>query len=416
MAAMNRRDFLARAILTAAAVAPALAACGGPAPAKTIKVVIAEYSKDHTRPFWQALADQYSKQSGVKVDLQVVDWNSIDQQVSTMIQNSQPPDVLNLNAFASYAKDGLLYSGDEVLSPKTREDFLPPFARGGEYQGKLYGFPILASARAFFYNTDLFARAGIAAPPRTWDELVQAAAKVQALGQGVIGYALPLGPEEAQAEWSIWMWNNGGDWKSGDRWTIDSAENVAALAFLADLANGRKLTQVNPGKTNRTDGAFQLFKDGKVGMVMGFSPLAAQLDAEGKVRYGVAQMPTNVGKPVTLGVEDYLMAFKKKDNREAVKGFLDLYYQPENITRWIAAEGFLPVTASGLAKMGDNPKLKPYLDALPNARLAPTTDPTWDRVKVDVQQSIGLAVQPGGDPKQVLERLQKSALAAGSAR
>ena len=415
MAAMTRRDFLARAILTAAA-APALAACGGPAPAKSIKVVIAEYSKDHTRPFWQALADQYTKQSGVKVDLQVVDWNSIDQQVSTMIQNNQPPDVLNLNAFASYAKDGLLYSGDEVLSPKTREDFLVPFARGGEYQGKLYGFPILASARAFFYNTDLFARAGVAAPPRTWDELVQAAAKVQALGQGVIGYALPLGPEEAQAEWSIWMWNNGGDWKSGDRWTIDSAENVAALAFLANLANGRKLTQVNPGKTNRTDGAFQLFKDGKVGMVMGFSPLAAQLDAEGKVRYGVAQMPTNVGKPVTLGVEDYLMAFKKKDNREMVKGFLDLYYQPEHITRWIAAEGFLPVTASGLAKMGDNPKLKPYLDALPNARLAPTTDPTWDRVKVDVQQSIGLAVQPGGDPKQVLERLQKSALAAGSAR
>jgi len=415
MAAMNRRDFLARAIL-AAAVAPALAACGGPAPAKTIKVVIAEYSKDHTRPFWQALADQYTKQSGIKVDLQVVDWNSIDQQVSTMIQNNQPPDVLNLNAFASYAKDGLLYSGDEVLSPKTREDFLPPFARGGEYRGVLYGFPILASARAFFYNTDLFARAGIAAPPRTWDELVQAAAKVQALGQGLIGYALPLGPEEAQAEWSIWMWNNGGDWKSGDRWTLDSAENVAALVFLADLANGRKLTQVNPGKTNRTDGAFQLFKDGKVGMVMGFSPLAAQLDAEGKVRYGVAQMPTNVGKPVTLGVEDYLMAFKKKDNREAVKGFLDLYYQPEQITRWIAAEGFLPVTASGLAKMGDNPKLKPYLDALPHARLAPTSDPTWDRVKLDVQQSIGLAVQPGGDPKQVLERLQKSALAAGSAR
>jgi len=415
MAAMNRRDFLARAIL-AAAVAPALAACGGPAPAKTIKVVIAEYSKDHTRPFWQALADQYTKQSGIKVDLQVVDWNSIDQQVSTMIQNNQPPDVLNLNAFASYAKDGLLYSGDEVLSPKTREDFLPPFARGGEYRGVLYGFPILASARAFFYNTDLFARAGIAAPPRTWDELVQAAAKVQALGQGLIGYALPLGPEEAQAEWSIWMWNNGGDWKSGDRWTLDSAENVAALVFLADLANGRKLTQVNPGKTNRTDGAFQLFKDGKVGMVMGFSPLAAQLDAEGKVRYGVAQMPTNVGKPVTLGVEDYLMAFKKKDNREAVKGFLDLYYQPEQITRWIAAEGFLPVTASGLAKMGDNPKLKPYLDALPHARLAPTSDPTWDRVKLDVQQSIGLAVQPGGDPRQVLERLQKNALASGGTR
>jgi multiple sugar transport system substrate-binding protein len=148
-------------------------------------------------------------------------------------------------------------------------------------------------------------------------------------------------------------------------------------------------------------------------MVIGFSPLAAQLDAEGKVDYGVATMPTNVEAPVTLGVEDYLMAFKKKDNREPVKQFLDLYYLPENITRWIAAEGFLPVTKSGVEKMRDNAKLKPYLDALPSARLAPTTDPVWDQVKLDVQQTIGLAVQPGGDPKQVLDRLQKNAAESG---
>jgi multiple sugar transport system substrate-binding protein len=333
-----------------------------------------------------------------------------------MLQNNQPPDILNLNAFASYAKDGLLYSGDEVLSQSVRDDLLEPFVRGGEYRGVLYGFPVLASARAFFYNTELFARAGVAGPPRTWDEFVQATAKIHALGDGVIGYALPLGPEEAQAEWAIWMWNNGGDWKAGEAWAIDSPKNIEALRFLADLANGKKVTQVNPGKTNRTDGAFQLFKDGKVGMVIGFSPLAKQLDAEGKVRYAVAQMPTNVATPVTLGVEDYLMAFKKKDNREAVKAFLDLYYKPEHITRWIAAEGFLPVTRSGLAAMSADPKLKPYLEALPHARLAPTTDPAWDRVKVDVQQSIGVAVQPGGDPQQVLERLQKNAVAAGSAR
>ncbi|PYN04443.1 MAG: ABC transporter substrate-binding protein [Candidatus Rokuibacteriota bacterium] len=347
----------------------------------SIKVVIADYSKDNTRPFWQALSAAYTKQTGVKVDLQVIDWNSIDQQVTTMIQNNQPPDVLNLNSFSSYAKDGLLNSSEDVLSPKTRDDFLAAFARGGEYQGKLYGFPILSSARAFFYNKSLFAKAKIAAPPKTWDEFVKTAQKITALGKGTIGYALPLGPEEAQAEWSIWMWNNGGDWKSGDQWAINSEKNLQTLKFLADLANTHKVTQVNPGKTNRTDGAFQLFKDGKVGMVMGFSPLAKQLDAEGKVDYGTK--------------------------------FLDLYYQPENITRWITAEGFLPVTKSGLDQMRSNPKLKPYLDALPNARLVPTTDPAWDKVKLDVQQNIGLAVQPGGNPKQVLDQLQKNATTAG---
>ena len=419
---MTRTSALVRRVWALAIVlALAAAGCDGGAgakggPAKSIKVVIAEYSKDHTKPFWQALAEKYTKDSGVKVDLQIVDWNTIDQQVSTMIQNNQPPDVLNLNSFSSYAKDGLLYSAEEVLSPKTREDFLEAFARGGEYQGKVYGFPILASARAFFYNKDLFAKAGLAAPPRTWDEFVDAAKKVQALGGGVIGYALPLGPEEAQAEWSIWMWNNGGDWKSGGRWAIDSDKNADTLQFLSDLANVHKVTQVNPGRTNRTDGAFQLFKDGKVGMVMGFSPLAAQLDAEGKVNYGVAPMPSRAGAPVTLGVEDYLMAFKKKGNQEAVKGFLDLYYQPENITRWIGNEGFLPVTRSGVTQMGGNAKLKPYLDALPNAKLVPTTDPAWDKVKVDVQQNIGRAVQPGGNPKQVLAELQKNAVAAEGGR
>jgi multiple sugar transport system substrate-binding protein len=409
---MSRRRLAVLALLSAGALVAG--GCGGSDKPKSIKVVIAEYSKDHTRPFWQGLAQRYTEKTGIGVDLQVVDWNSIDQQVSTMIQNNQPPDILNLNSFSSYAKDGLLYSADEALSQKTREDFLEAFARGGTYRDRLYGFPILASARAFFYNRDLLAKAGVAEPPRTWNDFVQAARKVAAAGGDAIGYALPLGPEEAQAEWSIWMWNNGGDWKSGDAWAINSEKNVQTLQFLAALANTYKVTQVNPGKTNRTDGAFQLFKDGKVGMVMGFSPLAAQLDAEKKVNYGVTQMPSNTGTPVTLGVEDYLMAFKKKGNQEAVRQFLDLYYQPDQITRWISAEGFLPVTKSGLQQMSGNEKLKPYLDALPSARLVPTTDPVWDKVKLDVQQNIGAAVQPGGDPQQVLDRIQKNA--AESAR
>jgi multiple sugar transport system substrate-binding protein len=408
--------WMVRGLVVLAAVVSLLAGCQrAPEPAgggTAITVVIAEYSKDHTRPFWQALAEQYGKQSGVTVDLRVIDWNSIDQQVSTMIQTGQPPDVLNLNSFSSYARDGLLHPAADVLSPSTREDFLAPFARAGEYQGALYGFPILASARAFFYNKALFAKAGVAGPPRTWDDFVAAARKVQALGGGAIGYALPLGPEEAQAEWSIWMWNGGGQWKTGDAWTIDSEANVRTLSFLADLANRHRVTQVNPGRTNRTDGAFQLFKDGTVGMVMGFSPLAAQLDAEGKVDYGVAAMPTRLPKPVTLAVTDYLMAFKKPGNRDAVKGFLDLYYQPDTITRWITAEGFLPVTRAGVERMRGHAKLVPYLDALPDARLVPTTDPAWDRVKLDVQQTIGLAVQPGGNPRQVLAQLQKNAVAA----
>jgi multiple sugar transport system substrate-binding protein len=406
--------------LVAAAVG--LAGCGGGSGAgstnngssggkRTIKVVVAEYSKDHTKAFWTDLDAQYEKATGNKVDLQVVDWNVIDQQVTTMIQNNQPPDILNLNSFASYAKDSLLYKTSDIIAPEVQKDILGPFTAGGTLNGVQYATPDLSSARAFFYNKDLFTKAGIAAPPTTFDEFVTDAKKIQALGNGTIGYALPLGPEEAQAEFSIWMWNNGGDWTDGNgHWTINSDKNVQTLQFLADLANKQKATEVNPGKTNRTDGAFSLFEDGKVGMVMGFSPLAAELDKQHKINYAVAQVPTNVGTPVTLAVQDFLMGFKKDGgNKDAVSAYLNLYYKTENIQKFISAEGFLPVTQSGLQQMSGDPKLKPYLDALPHANQAPTNDPAWDKVKVAVQQNIGAAVQPGGDPKKVLDALQKTA-------
>ena len=415
-------------IAGAGAAALALSACSGGSGSGTaadgtgdaakkvtsIKLVAAEYSKDHTAAFWKQFAEKYKAKTGITLDVQVVSWDSIDQQSSTMIQNNNAPDVLNLNVYASYAKDKLLYSADEVLSPAVKADLLDAFVKSGTYQDKMYGMPDLSSARALFYNKDLFAKAGITAPPKTWDEFEADAKKIQALGGGNIGYALPLGPEESQGEFSIWTFNNGGDWKTDGKWAINSAKNVETLAFMKKLANEDKVTQNNPGKTNRAQ-AFDLFKSGKAGMVVGFSPLAGALDADKKVNYGVAPMPTKEegGTPQTFGVTDYLMAFKKAGNQDAIKAFYELYYQKDQVNQFIKDEGFLPVTKSGLVVFASDPKLKVYLDTLPNVHLTPTDDPTWDKVKLAVQQNLGAAVGVNGDPQAVLDSLQKTAESGG---
>lgn len=418
----SRHLTAARLVALVAAAGLSLAACGGGTGAGTadgggdsgkkvtkIKLVAAEYSKDHTAAFWNQFATKYKAKTGIDLEVQVVSWDDIDQQTSTMIQNNNAPDILNLNVYASYAKDGLLYSSDEVLSPSVKSDLLDAFVKSGTYNGKMYGMPDLSSARAFFYNKTLFQKAGISAPPKTWSEFEDDAKKINALGSGTVGYALPLGPEEAQGEFSIWTFNNGGDWKQSGKWTINSDKNVATLTFLKKLAVTDKVTQNNPGKTNRQD-AFDLFKSGKAGMVVGFSPLAAALDQDGKVDYGVAPMPTSDGgTPQTFGVTDYLMAFKKSGNQDAVKAFYDLYYQKDQVNEFIKAEGFLPVTKSGLEVFASDPKLKVYLETLPNVHLTPTDDPTWDKVKLAVQQNIGAGVAKDGDPKAVLDQLQKTA-------
>ena len=45
------------------------------------------------------------------------------------------------------------------------------------------------------------------------------------------------------------------------------------------------------------------------------------------------------------------------------------------------------------------------------AQPTPTDDPTWDKVKLDVQQNLGAGI--AGDPKATLDALQKTAENAG---
>jgi multiple sugar transport system substrate-binding protein len=409
------------ALVAALAVACALAvtACGGSSSSSSggsangqvkgeISFLAPEYS-DHTAGFWKDLISRFEKaHPGAKVKLQTISWTDINQKITTLVSTRQAPDILNLDAYANFAGDKLLLPANEVLSPKTRADFLPKFAENGKFDGTQYGIPFVGSVRALFYNKAIFKKAGIKQPPKTWDELRADAMKIKN-ATGETGYGMPLGPEEAQAEFSLFMWGNGGGWVNGDQWTITKPQNVQALQFMNRLAQD-KVTQPNPGATNRTD-LWKVFGAGKIGMVEGsnFYPVLLK-EQNPKLDYGVAPVPVNGSNPpVTLGVEDYLMAFNSSKHPAVVKAFLDFLFQPSNYGRFIRTEGFLPVTKSVAQQVAaDNPQQKLFLDAVANARFYPTTNPTWGAIAPQVKEQLGSAVQ-GKDPASVLASLQKDA-------
>jgi multiple sugar transport system substrate-binding protein len=407
-------------IFTAAlcALALALAGCGesdddsgGSASGAVegeISLLVPEYSKN-TEPFWRDLIASFeSEHAGAKVKLQTVSWTDINQKVTTLISTNQAPDILNLDAYANFASDELLLPAEEVLSPETQEDFIDEFAENGKLDGTQYGIPFVGSVRGLFYNKEIFRKAGISKPPETWDELREAASKIDASGE--TGYGMPLGPEEAQAEFSLFMWGNGGDWVDGDTWTIDRPENVEALQYMNDLANADEVTQPNPGTTNRTD-LWKVFGAGKIGMVMGsnFYPVLLK-DQNPKLDYGVAPVPVNgSNEPVTLGVEDYLMAFNTTEHKPVVKAFFDFLYERENYGRFIEREGFLPVTTSVSDQVAaDDPQQKVFIDSVADARFYPTTNPTWGAIAPQVKERLGTAVE-GKEPAEVLSGLQEAA-------
>ncbi|WP_162794846.1 extracellular solute-binding protein [Nonomuraea lactucae] len=379
----------------------------------TITFMAAAYS-DKTQTYWKDLIDKFQKANpGKKVELSVVSWNDYDQRVTTLLANKQQPDVLNYNTWSAYAAADLLHPIDKIVSPVVRSDFIKTFVDNDSLNGTTYALPFIASARALYYSKKIFAKAGVAGPPKTWGEFVTAAKKIKEAG--FTGYAMPLGAEEAQSEFALWAYNGGGDWQKAGAWDINSAANVATAQFLNKLVNSDKVTQANPWATNRTDGAWQPFADGRVGMVFGFPGTFGQmLDKAGMTTedYGVAPLPTkDDGIPsTTLGVQDVLVGFKGDTDKTAtIRAFLDFFYQKDNYTKFLTQEGFLPTTQSASDGLADDPVLGAYIALLPHAKFAPTGHPAWTAVAGSVKQRIGEIAKPDADVKAVLDALQADA-------
>nr|WP_274637127.1 extracellular solute-binding protein [Microbacterium bovistercoris] len=398
---------------TAGAAAAALTGCGfgggngnASGSSQSLTLMVASYS-DNTKAEWeQIIKDFEAKNTGLTVTLDVESWNDINNVIKTRIQAGKQPDILNIDAFAGFASDDLLYPAKDIVSPATLADFQPSFVQNASMNGTQYGLPFIASARALFYNKDLFAKAGISAPPKTWAEMEAAAAKLKK--SGVTPYGMPLGSEEAQAETAIWFYGGGGGYGDASTLTIDSPENVAAATEMQKFIT-KGWTQANPGSTDRTP-LLNVFMQGKIGMQVGLPPIVGQIkDKNPALKYAIAPIPTKDGSAFTLGVADHLMAFKNKtDKKAAITKFLDYFYSADVYTKWVTAEGFLPTTKSGAEKMASNEELKPFLDLLPAAKFYPSTNPHWSAAQGAIQAQIGQLGQ-GTKPADLLKSIQAKA-------
>jgi multiple sugar transport system substrate-binding protein len=377
----------------------------------TIEMIQSGYS-DQMQPYFDALSAAFHEANpDITVNVQVVSWNDIYDVINTRVAAGNPPDIMNLNYFANFAADGLLYKAEEIVSPDVLSDFIQTFRDNSKYQGTEYAVADLASDRLFFYNKDILQKAGVAAAPTTWSELLDACDKIKATQPGIIPIAIPLGKEEAQAEFLIWAAGNGGGYYQDGQWVINSAANLETLNFLQQLVD-KGCTQPNPGTTDRTSGAWPLFSQGVAAMVNGAVFFPGILSQQGStVNFGVAPFPHNDGKDInfTLGVQDYFFGFKKEGNQQAVQKFMDFLFQADNYANFLKAAGtFLPATKSAGEAMSSDAALKPFIDALPGAVFYPGDQASWPAVQGAIQNTIGTALA-GSDKQQVLDQIQTTA-------
>jgi len=302
-----------------------------------------------------------------------------------------------------------------VMSPATFASIVPSLAANGKgTDGKQWAAPDIASARILLYNKDLFTKAGVSTPPKTWDQMLADSKKVAALGNGVSGYGMPMGKEEAQIESSLWIWGNKGDWLAGNDIKANSPANIEAFDEMKAFIDA-KATQPNPGASNRQDVA-DLFNQGKLGMYVTQPGLVADMSKKfPNIKWGLAPVPSKDGAtPVALGVTDFILAFNNKDEsrKAATKAFLDYFYTPDVYNKWSAATGLLPVTTGAVKlQQAATPANKPFYDALPTVRYLPQGNAKWSALQDALQANGGQIATSDG--KTTLDAIQAQVAATG---
>jgi multiple sugar transport system substrate-binding protein len=225
-----------------------------------------------------------------------------------------------------------------------------------------------------YYNKTLFEQAGIAEPPKNWDEVAAAAEKIKALGGDSYGFGLQGKEIETDVYFYYAFWSQGGNLIDADGTSgLDSEAAYKAAEIYKSLID-KGLTEPGVTSLNRED-VQNLFKQGRVGMMITAPFLSNQIKEEAPdLQYGVTAIPAGpTGDRGTYGVTDSIILFENSQNKETAWKFLDYIFTTDKRVEFDENEGFLPVNAEE-AKMpmfAENADLKAFAELLPDARFAP---------------------------------------------
>ena len=117
----------------------------------------------------------------ITVKWEDVPWDAMQSKILTSISAKTAPDVVNLNPnFASQlaGKNAWLDLSSKV-SPDIQKQYLPKIWQANTLNDLSFGIPWYLTTRVTIYNQDLLKKAGITAPPATYEELAKVAKTIK---------------------------------------------------------------------------------------------------------------------------------------------------------------------------------------------------------------------------------------------
>ena len=221
----------------------------------------------------QKIADEWTEESGVKVKINVVDWDNYWTLLEAGASGGQMPDVfwMHSNTAQMYMENDLLLNLDDYIANDDAID-LSNYYEGvvdlynRDDNGSQYALPKDHDTIALLYNKAIFDKYGVEYPTDdwTWEDVRDAAAKISEAGKadGVYGYA--INTSNNQDGWYNIIYDYGGQVITDDHkgTTIGSDEAKAGMEMMRQI-----LEVAAPQTVVAETGTDSLFNSGLAAMI-----------------------------------------------------------------------------------------------------------------------------------------------------
>ncbi len=298
--------------------------------------VVADFNSEHPEIFVEPI---YSG-----------NYDQTMQKAVTAARGKNPPDIALLLAIDIFSLIDmkLIEDMDQFMVEEDAnftEAFYEGFLENSKVDGVTWSIPFQRSTPIFYFNKDHFKDAGLNPenPPKTWDELLEAAIKLTIKDSR--GNVTRWGFEDITDDtWTIQalILQAGGKYanETGTEAYFDTAEVAKAIEFWTYMAN---VERVMP--RHRSYGpASQDFVAGAASMMFNSTGSLSFVKNSATFDFGVAPLPGDVTTAVPTGGGNlYIFKGIPEANKKAAWTFVKWLSKPENSARWTIGTGYIPV-------------------------------------------------------------------------
>lgn len=313
----------------------------------------------------------------------------MDTKLVTAARAGTPPDISEMTeSFPQLAKGGFIAPLDSLVADIKLDlkDYFEGKLQTCYADGKLWALPITADCRGLYWNMKLFKEAGIAEPPKYWDDMVDAAKKITK--GGVYGWGMHGGNSGFTIceQFSAFFIQNDARIISEDlkKATTDTDDWIRGAQFWQDLAVKHKVTQPSI-TTDAQPEIDSLFAQGKLGMYPAGPWSRANIFRNNpNMKFGedfsVSIIPYPKDKhPGTCQGGWIQSIWNGTKQMDASKKLMTHYHTPENIAQEAASS--MPTRKSSTKlKPFNDPWYNPYWETMPFSRQPVPTMPAGTEI------------------------------------